>query len=246
VGRLCFGCKYFVDEKIHHRPKVVLSKEGFDTFKRELREFETWLEEVRGREVNYSGTVFSVKPHLTLDPSRNRRLLFHGFLVVFKGGFVDLAQLDDFCYLRLSGRVQEKYQFRRGDQLDFFARFSEKRGRIILTRPNRFEIENREKGFCWNESRARVALRTGTLFEGQPEKCLNCENGCLVDVKGSGQTNVSVHRRLFCLEGVRDPWLCPHVKVKEEIWDECGIHKDAPSEKHRLTTRSNVAADQVV
>ena len=246
VGRMCFGCKFFVDEKIHHRPQVMLPVESFEAFERELREFENWLEETRGREVNYSGTVLSVKPHVTLDPSRNWRLSFHGFLVVLKDGFVDLVQFKDSCYLRVSGRVQEKHRFRPGDRLDFFARFKEDRGRIILEGINRVEIEHRAEGSWWDESRARLAVQMGTILEGQPKKCLDCEKGCLIDVKQRHGTGTRFHRRLFCLEGVRDPLLCSHVKVGEEVWDECGIREDACSVKNRLTTLSKVATSQMI
>ena len=245
VGKLCFGCKFSVEEKIILRPKVALSPEKFEVFRRDLREFESWLEELRGREVNYSGTVFSVKPHLTIDPSRAWRPLFHGFLVVLNEGFVNLVRLEDFCYLRLSGRAQEKFRLRRGDRLDFFARFSENKGRIILTRVNRMEIEHRVEGFWWNESRARVAIRTGVVIEGQPANCLNCERGCLVDVRRSG-TDSGVRRRLFCLEGVRDPAICPHEKRKEEMWDECGSTSDGSSEKSILASRLNVTIGELV
>ncbi len=244
VGRLCFGCKFFVDEKISHRPKVVLPAESFEAFQRDLREFESWLEEFRGREVNYSGTVFSVKPHLTIDPFRKRWPSFRGFLVVFKEGFVNMVHLKDFCYLRVSGRVQEKYRFRRGDRLDFFARFSENRGRIVLVRVNRVEIEHRAEGFWWNENRARVALGTGAILKGQPERCFNCEKGCLIDVNQSRGIDTGVHRRLFCLEGVRDPGLYPYVKIEEEMRAACGMFEYTPAEKDGLTTRPNVLMSQ--
>lgn len=245
VGRMCFGCRFFVDEKINHRPELVLSAERFKVFKTELRAFETWLEDLRGREVNFSGTVFSVKPNVTADPFRKWRLSFHGFLVVFREGFVNLDHLADFCYLRVSGRAQEKYRFRPGDGLDFYGRFTENRGRIILTRMNRVEIERGGEEFWWSEGRAQVALRTGALVEGQPEKCLNCAKGLLVDARERSGLDVTFRRRLFCLEGVRDPALCTPVTVKmrEEIWDECCIHKDGSSVKGGLRIRSNVRID---
>ncbi len=246
AGRMCFGCRYFVDEKINHRSKVVLSPERFEAFKSELREFENWVEELQGREVNYSGTVFSVKPHLSVDPSRNRGVSFHGFLVILKDGFVNLVQFRDFCYLRESGRVQEKHRFRPGDRLDFFARFSQNRGRIILEGVNRVEVEHREEGSWWTERKARLALQTGTLLEGQPEKCLNCEKGCLVDAKQGDGRGTRIHRRLFCLEGVRDPWLCVRVGAREEKGDECGIRRNRPAEKNRLTTRSHIAIGEPI
>lgn len=241
VGRMCFGCRFFIDEKINHRPQVLLSPEDFRVFQGQLQEFENWVEGLRGREVNFSGTVFSVKPNVILDPSRHRRITFHGFLVVFREGFVDLIHLKDFCYLRVSGRVQEKYRFRPGDRLDFFARFAEDRGRIILVGVNRVEIDDRAEGFWWNGSRARVALQTGRMVDGQPERCLACKNGCLVDAKPSRQMVPAVRRRLFCLAGVRNPKECPYLGLSEEVKDECGISKAQSLGRDRLTTLSNVA-----
>jgi len=237
VGRMCFGCKFFSDEKIIHRPKFLLPPDKFEAFKRELRSFETWLEGLRGRQVNYSGKVFSVKPHMTIDPSRNSRLSFHGFLVVLYDGFVNLVHFHDFCYLRVSGRTQERYRFQRGDQVDFFARLGESRGRIILTRSNRIDVDHETEGVWLNESRARVALRTGAFIDGQPEKCLNCEKGCLIDVRDERGGDTRIHRRLFCLEGIRDPGICPYVKTHEGVWDECGTR--GLVKKDRGVTRSN-------
>jgi len=243
VGKKCFGCKFFSDEKIIYRPQIVVSSERFEAFKRDLRAFETWLERLRGREVNYSGTVFSVKPHVTTDPSRSRRLSFHGFLVVFHDGFVNLVHLHDFCYLRVSGRTQERYRFKPGDRVDFFARLGESRGRIILTRANRIEVEEETEGPWWNESRARVAVRTGAFLDGQPEKCLNCEKGCLVDVRDRGGSDVRIRRRLFCLEGIRDPGLCPYVKTDEGFMNECGTQRFVKGKS--MVTRSNGVLFQV-
>lgn len=241
AGRLCFGCRFFLDEKIVYQPRVVLTKERFEAFRGELEEFESWLEGLRGREVNYSGTVFSVKPRLLIDPSRSWRPSFWGFLVVFHDGFVNMVHLRDFCYLRVSGRVQERYRFRTGDRLDFFARLVEDRGRIVLTRVNRVEIEHRAEGFWWNESRARVALRTGALLVHQPGKCLDCEQGCLVDVKRGPSVDTGIHRRLFCLAGVENPWSCPHVESRGGIADEYGNGKCGFWERDGSTVCSRAA-----
>jgi hypothetical protein len=241
---LCFGCKFFVDEKINPRPRVALSSERFEAFRRELLEYEGWVEEQRGREVNYSGTVFSVKPRLVIHPDRNGRPSFHGFLVVFRKGFVNRVLLEDFCYLRVSGRVQEKHRFRPGDRVDFYARFTESRGRIILGRINRVEIEDRGEGSWWNENRARVALRTGTILSEQLEKCLNCGSGCLIDVKEGQGVQKGLRRRLFCLEGVTDPSVCPHLCGRERLGEECGPPEGRSSSRSSLTTRSKAVMSQ--
>jgi hypothetical protein len=225
---------------------MVLPAGGVENFKRDLRKFESWLEGLRGREVNYSGTVFSVKPRLTMDPSRNWRRSFCGFLIVFAKGFVNMVHLEDFCYLRVSGRTQERYRFRRGDRLDFFARLNENRGRVVLSKINRVEIEERAEGVWWNENRARVALKTGSVIDGQPEKCLQCENGCLVDVVRTPTMDTGARRRLFCLEGVKDPGLCHCVKIEKEAADGCRISECGPSNKNCWTTDSKILTTPAV
>jgi hypothetical protein len=63
VGRNCFSCKNYFEEKITYQPEILLNKEEFENFQRELEEFENWLEGAIGKRVEFSGTVNSVKPH---------------------------------------------------------------------------------------------------------------------------------------------------------------------------------------
>ncbi|MBW2056045.1 MAG: hypothetical protein JRH07_10765 [Deltaproteobacteria bacterium] len=246
VGKMCFGCKFFVDEKINYRPEVLLSPEEFDAFREELREFERWVEDHRGREVNCSGTVLSVKPHLTIDPSRSWRPSFHGFLAVIADGFVDMVHFEDSCYVRLGSRAQERYRFRPGDRVDLYGRFKEDRGRIILTGVNRVEVEHRSEGLWWNEARARVALHTGKILEGQPRKCLDCRNGCLIDVRPARGWETRSRRILFCLEGIEDPSLCTRVETGEEIREGCGIRTGACTGNGGLTVHQDAAMNQAL
>jgi hypothetical protein len=219
AGKKCFGCKHFVDEKVNFQPEVILPSNQFETFQGEIREFENWLQEVRGREINYTGTVFSIKPHLTMNPARDGRIFLHGFLIVLRDGFVNMVQVIDSCYLRVSSRLQEKYRFRPGDRLDFFARISEDRGRILLDRINRVEFEFQSEGPYWNESKARVALQAGSLLDGQREACIHCERGCLIDVEKGPGNETRIHRRLFCLEGFYGPWACGRPPGRKNEWD---------------------------
>jgi len=53
-----------------------------------------------------------------------------------------------------------------------------------------------------------VARSVGTEFDCQPEKCLRCDKGCLLDVIDRTQTKERIFRHLFCLLGVESPELC--------------------------------------
>ncbi len=63
VGRNCFSCKNYFEEKINYQPEILLNEEQHKRFKQELEEFEEWLNTSAGKWVEFSGEVFSVKPH---------------------------------------------------------------------------------------------------------------------------------------------------------------------------------------
>ncbi|MFX0201192.1 MAG: hypothetical protein ACFFCW_34170, partial [Candidatus Hodarchaeota archaeon] len=53
VGRKCFGCKYYYEEKVCHQPDVILDDEEFKKFEKSLEEYEEWLESVVGKDVEF-------------------------------------------------------------------------------------------------------------------------------------------------------------------------------------------------
>ena len=60
-----------------------------------------------------------------------------------------------------------------------------------------------------------MAKNTGAELDCQPEKCLACENGCLLDVvEKDGECSKS-GRHLFCLAGVTDPEDCVYHLAKK-------------------------------
>ena len=60
VGRDCFSCKNYFDEKINHQPEIILDEEAYKKFQLDLEEFEDWLEQNVGRWVEFSGIINSV------------------------------------------------------------------------------------------------------------------------------------------------------------------------------------------
>jgi len=209
VGRKCFGCKEFYDEKVINCPEVALSDEEFSKFMRDLGEFETWLEDLKGIEVNFSGTIYSVKPKMRQVVQGNRgHIVLNGFVLIFREAFFDLVKFEDLCYLTISKGLQAKYRFSKGDKIDFYARVSVDRGRLILKRPNRIEIDERGEGETWSWDKALVAARTASPIPYQLEKCFACDRGCLLDTIERTNAGDRHKRQLFCLEGIKNPMLC--------------------------------------
>ena len=209
VGRKCFGCKEFYDEKVINSPEVVLSDEEFPKFMRDLGEFETWLYSLKGMEVNFSGIIYSVKPRMRqVIQGKRGHIALNGFVLIFREAFFDLVKFEDLCYLTISKGLQAKYRFSKGDKIDFYARVSVDRGRLILKRPNRIEIDERGEGETWSWDKALVAARTASPIPYQLEKCFACDRGCLLDTIERTNVGDRHKRQLFCLEGIKNPMLC--------------------------------------
>lgn len=209
VGRKCFGCKYYYEEKICYQPDVILANEEFDEFKKSLEEYEEWLEMVLGKDVEFSGEINSVKPHLKKIISGSKQnLFFKGFLLSFKQGFINRVFFDDYLYASVSTKSLERNKFAKGDKLDFLARLRVDRGRIVLDRIRRVEFAEKAADPSWNLSQAIVAKNVGVELECQPEKCLRCEKGCLLDAVERTESKEKISRHLFCLAGTEEPEVC--------------------------------------
>jgi len=219
VGRKCFGCKEYYEEKVCYQPELLLKQNEFEKFKNSLEEYEEWLGEVSGRDVEFSGEINSIKPLLkkTIYP-RGTSLKFKGFLLNFKNGWINRVFLDDYLYAWVSVGVQKKQNFSKGDKLDFKARLLIDRGRIVLGKVRYVEFSEKTDKLSWDLSEALVAKSTGTELDCQPERCLACEKGCLLDVVDKSAHTEKAYRHLFCLAGIKDPENCVYdLKKKLEM-----------------------------
>jgi len=219
VGKKCFGCREYYEEKVCYQPELLLKQEEFEKFKKSLEEYQEWLEEVSGKDVEFSGEVNSVKPHLKkIIYPKGVSLKFKGFLLSFKKGWIDRVFFDDYLYARISVGAQRRLNFSRGDKLDFKARLIVDRGRIVLERVRYVEFSEKAGSPSWDLSEALVARSTGTEFDCQPERCLVCEKGCLLDVVDKSSFKEKIYRHLFCLAGTEDPENCLYdLKKKLEM-----------------------------
>jgi len=133
VGRDCFSCKNYFEEKIMYQPEIILDEEGYKKFESDLEEFEEWLEGTTGKWVEFSGTVNSVKPHFRKKRFGRKEILeFPGFLLSFKEGYLDRVFFKDHIYVTISRRTQQNIKFARGDEVEFKARLRTDRGRIVM------------------------------------------------------------------------------------------------------------------
>jgi hypothetical protein len=220
VGRGCFSCKKFYDEKMTYRPETSLDEKALDRFMDDLLEYRGWLDNMRASNVRFTGAVVSVMPHLemTIDNGQSR-VYMDGFYVSFDKGYFNNDLFDDRVYLRVNGRFLCRIEAAPGDELELDAVFTEQRGRIILKNPKKIETKKNGNRGCITVSRAQVARATGKIISGSVEKCRDCAYCSLIDIEDRSRKGISHYRRFYCLRGIRDSENCP-ARIEEIIRSE--------------------------
>jgi len=212
IGRKCTGCKYYYEEKQGYSSEIRISSEEFESFLEELKEWEEWLAEVRDREVEFRGTVHTVKPHMKAFDGRDggHYLKFVGWLLTFRSAIVGYDRFEDPIYIHASRSQMKRFHFRTGMDVDGLGTFALDRGRPLLRRFHRVEVLNGDEIEATEvtETEAHVAAASGETFSPAPEKCMLCERGILVDVEGEKSRQSNPNRLLLCLEGMSAPDVC--------------------------------------
>jgi len=222
VGRKCFGCKHFYDEKVTNQLEVQLTESEFKQFLEDLRDFEDWLQENMGKEVSLAATIQSVKPKFEKRVQGSRvRVRLSGFMITLQRCFVGMTAFEDLAYVAISTRLQEKCKFREGDQLECTATFGMDKGRIVFYRPRRIELaRTKDEARVWSRSESLAALSTATWFASQPERCIACPYGLLVHVLETQPAAERKYRQLCCLKGITDERYC-YVHAMELLRETC-------------------------
>ncbi len=206
VGRKCFNCRYFYEDKQHHFPEFLGSGEEYHSFNERFEEFEVWVEDLKKRRVSVEGIIAHVVPALSLRLAGSHyRLDTNGFLIRFDEGYIDNSLFSDNYYLSISALTQNKMLFRKGDSLEFEANLSIDRGRFKFMKPGRIQFFDRGHDIPLRKADVLVAAKTFTIQENQPEKCLRCEHGVLVDLINSHN---GPSRSVVCLKGIANYNLC--------------------------------------
>jgi hypothetical protein len=216
VGKKCFNCKYFYEEKRHQYPELIIQKEEPISFIDQFSEFEEWIYNLKSKRVACEGTVAGITPDLSLKHYGNRQnISAHGFLIRFNEGFIDDHLLEDPFYLSISAMSQNKLLLRTGDNIEFEANLIVDRGRLKFIKSGRFQFYERGIEKPMRKNDVLVALQTYTIQENQPEKCKACTYGMLVDMENS--TN-GPSRATICLQGIVDYRYCT-IAVKQRDSD---------------------------
>ncbi len=224
VGRNCFGCKNYFDEKIHNQPVLLLLEEKYAQFLEELEDFEDWLESIVDKYIDIQGTIQSVKPALTkVVHHRSSHLNLNGYFLHFDEAFIDTVHWEDHCYAFIYPDQQERFQFAPDDSIEFRAKAELNDGRLVFKKLNYIEFLSRSRKPTWTKGQALVVKHTTISFTYQPTKCLHCEQGVLVDVIDKSRPRWERSRELFCLKSFPDSDVCYYAvekKLTEEI-DRC-------------------------
>ena len=214
VGRKCFNCKYFYEEKVHQYPEPMLTESEYAEFVDEFDEFFDWIQSLQKKRVLCEGTVSSVRPDLAVEiDNSHAKVMLRGFLIGFQYGYIDNINFEDPFYLKVSALSQNKLKFRSGDNVEFEANLNLDRGRLKFFRPGRFQFFERGTAKPIQKSELLVALNSATIQSGQPAKCLECSQGVLADLN----THAAGPRRaIVCLKGMPDYQLCNYTDPKDQ------------------------------
>ncbi|MCK4857097.1 MAG: hypothetical protein KAT58_03935 [candidate division Zixibacteria bacterium] len=210
VGRDCFSCQFFYEEKYIFQPELLVTSVEFDHFRQRLADFEEWVDELQNRPIEVRGKIASVLPLLAgRQGARGLTLSCRGILLYFKEGIFRYDRFRDPFYARLSFNAYDRIQVSVDDEIDFTARLQIDRGRFLFIRVGSVEIVRPGDGEPIPAREIRQAKFTGSFIDGQPGKCLRCVYGMLIDdTTADGRSRP--RRFLYCTRGVADYRFCPY------------------------------------
>ena len=232
MGRLCPGCAHYRDEKIHYQPRITLSPAEYALFQQDLAAFDEWVEENQGREREISFRIDSLKPrfHKQIDV-HGARLHLHGYLLIAREGFIGLDAFEDYFYAAISPQQQERLALAPGDEMDARAAFTIDQGRLLFPRLRAIEVMSRSGAETWHNSSALVARQSALALPRQPDKCLHCPQGALVDVIDRSNGQERRRRELLCLEGMASAEAC-YFQVRQQLAAEPAGCTSRPGSNH--------------
>jgi len=206
VGKECFSCQYFFEEKIHQYPQIQLNDSEKNSFLSDYDDFIDWIHEIKNQRILCEGKVYSIRPNFTIR-FNNQKLIpdINGFLVTFEEGFIQNILFEDRFFLHISADLQNKLRIRREDEIEFQADLKVKKGKFEFFKPGKINFYLRGTDRAPTKSEALVSLNTATLFNDQPIKCKQCQYSILPEIQGKTS---GVKRALICTKGIVDDNYC--------------------------------------
>ncbi|MBD3217110.1 MAG: hypothetical protein GF310_02455 [candidate division Zixibacteria bacterium] len=209
VGRKCFSCKEYYEEKYCQQPKLKVCDDEYREFLREKEDFDHWVSQYNGREVEIDAGVSAINPSLIMtNGGKKPKFRFNGWILVFESVHVDYDLFDDTAFGWISQKTQRGLQLGRGASFEAKAKFNFERGRLRFNRIHNFEIKSAGFEAPPDINEIMVATQTASRFPVQPDKCIHCPEGVLVDNVDFKKTRNGRRRNLVCLQGVKNPSEC--------------------------------------
>lgn len=206
VGKECFNCRYFYEEKIHQYPEFLEPVSNSAGFLENFEDFDDWVQQLKNKRVLCEGTVGEVKPDFVLKKhDQHYQLILRGYLVSFPEGFIDNQFFEDRFYLSISAITQKKLLLRTDDKMEFEASLMLDRGRFKFSKSGRFHFQQRGSTESL-QPEDPLTQKIFTIHPEQPAQCLNCRYGMLVDIE---TTDPGPKRSVICLSGMPEYKDCP-------------------------------------
>jgi hypothetical protein len=221
VGKHCFSCKHFYEEKIHQFPELKVNK---SIFFEQYSEFCDWIGSIKNKRVFCEGIVNSVLPDFVINKNNEKlKLGVKGFLISFKEGFIENQHIEDSFYMHVDSMQQNKVRLRENDEIECKAILKVVDGRLELFYPKNIDFYLRGKSKPLLKSDLLVSLNTATIFYIQYDKCKRCRFSIIPRI----QNNQSGNKRiLICSKGIKEPELCLENLERLDLdFDDCNNDK---------------------
>ncbi len=72
VGKHCFSCKHFYEEKIHQFPQLIISENEESNFFEEYGEFCDWIISLENKQIFCEGIIHSILPDFTINKNKGK------------------------------------------------------------------------------------------------------------------------------------------------------------------------------
>lgn len=220
-GKLCFSCKFLVEEKNHYFPKVILNEKEWSEFKEKYNKFLFWVRSLEGKYIRFYGKIETVKPyikHLYFD--KGSKFLIKGYLLTLKWAYLERDFFEDKLFLYIPKGKIWRLKSLKLDEIEGFASFNLSQGNFFLSNPkNLYSIKGEELNF--KEENVLLKIKMGSVFNIYQGKCFDCEKGIPTSVENQSSKRFIPKREIICLEGYSNPSLCLNEIYKNIKIEKC-------------------------
>jgi hypothetical protein len=208
TGKLCRGCTHYGEEKLHFQPRSVLTPKEETAFREDLETYEAWLDGVRGKRFSVAGEIKTIKPWLEKTVGAETHWRIRGHLLILKDGFIGLDRFEDAVFVRVPDSMMRIHGFASGMFVEMSGEIGEDRGRLIVNHPRSVELSGTGSGHPPERNAMAVAAKLSTRMDDQPDRCLECRYGLLVDIEDGRKSVVKRRRELYCIQGAAESENC--------------------------------------